>query len=109
MMAWLFGWLITAVGPILQKLFFDVSRRTVTLGIMVGLMVSGYLAFMASMSSLINGVQTSVPQTVLNVWSWVMPDNLYVTFLSIVTAKIFRFAYDKYHELIETSGKVLAA
>ena len=101
------AWIGALFGPIISNLFLSVTRKSSVLVLFAGLLAAGYTAFMASMTALINGVQQSVPQMVLNVWSWVMPDHLYSTFLLVVTAKIGKFVFEKYQELLHTSAKVM--
>lgn len=100
----LFGTLFSAISSLLvtigEKLFLFAARRLPVIIAATALLVAIATAYILSMKNLAVGLQQTVPQVVLDVWGWVMPGNAIPCLMAVLTARLIRWAYQRYEKLV---------
>lgn len=106
-MSLLFGILINWLGTLFTKTFLHAAYKIAITLSFITLLLASLSAYIAGAKALINSLAQTVPDVVNGVWGWVMPSNINVCLLAIVSSTLLRFFANQYRLLL--NKKFLAA
>ncbi len=92
----LFGILMNFFVDIFSKLFLHAAFKIAITLLFISLVVAAIYAYVASFSTIVNGIAQTVPEIVNGVWGWVMPPNTNMCLFALFSCVMLRFVTRQY-------------
>lgn len=99
-MSVLFGILMNFFVDVFTKIYMHAAFKIAITLAFITMVIAAIWAYLAAAKLIINGISQTVPEIVVNVWGWVMPDNTSLCLTAIFSAYILRFTTNQYRLLM---------
>lgn len=99
-MSVLFGILMNFFVDIFGKVFLHAAFKIAITLAFISLVITAIYAYVASYSTIVNGIAQTVPEIVNGVWGWVMPTHSNACFFAIFSSIMLRFITKQYFNLM---------
>ncbi|MDT4328327.1 DUF5455 family protein [Methylomonas sp. MS20] len=101
----IFNALVSLAVSVGSKLALFAARRLPVIIAATALLVAIATAYILSMKSLALSLQQTIPDVVIQVWTWVMPGNAIPCLMAVLTARLIRWSYQRYEKLVVFKAK----
>lgn len=106
-MSLLFQWLGNALVLLFGKTFLRAAFKISIFASFLTLFYAAIYAYMAAAKAIIQNLSTAIPDVVAGVWGWVMPGNVNLCILAMISATLLRFFTNLYRMLMNHKFKAI--
>lgn len=100
---------LTFFAEAFKHYFSKVVRSMPVLTAGLALIYTVQIAYLSAANYLLDGIQRTVPQIVVDVYGWFMPSNAFTCLTVIISARILKYVHVQYIRALRVKTKTVAS